>query len=81
MTRIVILPAASDADLAALARKLAALPDLLFPLDVPGCDGEACHRPAFRDHSTDLWRHVADLSRCRSDRQDPSHLHREQRTG
>jgi hypothetical protein len=68
MTRTTGIPATVDADLTALARKLAARPDLLLRLDAPGCRGADCPRPAVHDHSTGVWRHLDDLSRCHTDR-------------
>jgi len=53
-----------DSVLAALAHRLAAVPELLLPLDVPGCDGTDCSTPAFHDRSTNTWRHLRDLTRC-----------------
>jgi hypothetical protein len=72
MTAVVMPPAPADADLAALAGKLAARPELLFALDATGCATGSCHWPAFHDHSTGVWRHFADLSPCHAHRRRPA---------
>lgn len=72
MTPTCTPPATGDADLAALAGKLAARPDLLFGLDTASCANAPCHRPAFHDHSTGVWRHFADLSPCPANHRGPT---------
>jgi len=61
-----------DHALTALAIKIIVISGLLLPLDAPGCDGVNCSRPAFRDRSTGIWRHLRDLSRCHADRRNMS---------
>jgi hypothetical protein len=68
MSATVLPHADQDAALAALAARLVAVPRLLLPLDMLGCNGTDCPVPAFRDRGTGAWRHLGDLSRCHADR-------------